>query len=247
MHAETGLMQMTRAWSALTVALVFASSGPAGAADDGAALSAKVDQAISSAASYRVAVTGPSGLALDIVSVRPDRIRVRSTNGVNSYVSIVVGSAMYYSSTPNGWTAQGVPVVKRARKNLLYMGAPDAALEPLADRTEAGVTYGRFGSLAVANSQLPATMECTYDKRTYRPYACTVVLQGLTTPIHVTYDKWDDPSNVVEPPPGVPVPTPPPELPPSPQPGVPQPGPGPLGPIPPPPTAPGPLPTRPPI
>jgi hypothetical protein len=201
-------MQMTRAWSAFTVALVVAASIPALAADDGTALSAKIDAALSSAASYRVTVQGPNGFAIDIVSVGHDRVRVQSSAGGTAAESIVVGPAMYYHTAGGAWTANAVPVVKRTRKNLLYMGAPDTKLEPLADRTEGGVTYGAFGSLAVGNAQVPATMECTYDKATFRPHACTVVLQALPTPLHVTYDKWDDPSNAVEAPPGVPPPTP---------------------------------------
>jgi hypothetical protein len=201
-------MQMTRAWSAFTVALVVAATVPAAAADDGVALTAKIDAALSSAASYRVTVQGPNGFALDIVSVGRDRVRVGSSAGGTTAESVVVGTAMYYRAAGNPWTANAVPVVKTQRKNLLYMGAPDTKVEPLADRTEAGVTYGAFGSLAVGNAQVPATMECTYDKVTYRPHACTIVLQALPTPLHVTYDKWNDPSNVVEAPPGVAPPTP---------------------------------------
>jgi hypothetical protein len=201
-------MQMTRAWSAFTVALVVAATVPAAAADDGAALTAKIDAALSSAASYRVTVQGPNGFALDIVSVGRDRVRVGSSAGGTTAESVVVGNAMYYHAAGNPWTANAVPVVKTQRKNLLYMGAPDTKVEPLADRTDAGVTYGAFGSLAVGNAQVPATMECTYEKATYRPHTCTIVLQALPTPLHVTYDKWNDPSNVVEPPPGVAAPTP---------------------------------------
>ena len=211
-------MQMLRAWSAFTVALVVAATVPAAAADDGAALTAKIDAALSSAASYRVTVQGPNGFALDIVSVGRDRVRVGSTAGGTTAESVVVGNAMYYHAAGNPWTANAVPVVKTQRKNLLYMGAPDTKLEPLADRTEAGVAYGAFGSLAVGNAQVPATMECTYDKATYRPHACTIVLQALPTPLHVTYDKWNDPSNVVEPPPNVAPPTPAPARAPAPAP-----------------------------
>ena len=201
-------MQITRAWSAFTVALVVAATVPAAAADDGAALTAKIDAALSSAASYRVTVQGPNGFALDIVAVGRDRVRVQSSAGGNTAESVVVGPAMYYHAAGNPWTANAVPVIKTQRKNLLYMGAPDTKVEPLADRTEGGVTYGAFGSLAVGNAQVPATMECTYDKGTFRPHACTIVLQALPTPLHVTYDKWNDPSNVVEAPPGVAPPTP---------------------------------------
>ena len=215
-------MQMTRAWSAITVALVVAATVPATAADDGAALTAKLDAAIGGAASYRVTVQGPNGFALDIVSVGHDRVRIQSSAGGTTAESVVVGNAMYYHAAGNPWTANAVPPVKRVRKNLLYMGAPDTKVEPLADRTEAGITYGAFGSIAVGNAQVPATMECTYDKASYRPHACTIVLQALPTPLHVTYDKWNDPSNVVEPPPGVAPPTPAPVAAPAPSPRVPQ-------------------------
>jgi hypothetical protein len=201
-------MQMTRAWSALTVALAVAAAGPAAAADDGAALTDKIDAAISGATSYRVTVQGPNGFALDIVAVGHDRVRVQSSAGGTTAESVVVGSAMYYHVAGSPWSANMVPVVKKTRKNLLYMGAPDSKLEPLPDRAEAGVTYGAFGSIAVGNSQVPATMECTYDKASYRPHTCTIVLQALPTPLHVTYDKWNDPSNTVEAPPGVAPPTP---------------------------------------
>ena len=201
-------MQTSRALSAFTVALLVAATVPAAAADDGGALTAKLDAAISNATSYRVTVQGPNGFALDIVSVGRDRVRVQSSAGGNTAESVVVGTAMYYHAAGNPWTANLVPVVRTARKNLLYMGAPDSKVEPLADRTEAGVTYGAFGSLAVGNAQVPATMECTYDKTTFRPHTCTIVLQALPTPLHVTYDKWNDPTNVVEPPAGVAPPTP---------------------------------------
>jgi hypothetical protein len=215
-------MQMTRAWSAFTVALVVAASVPAAAADDGGVLTSKIDAAIGGAASYRVTVQGPNGFALDIVTVGHDRVRVLSSAAGNTAESVIVGTAMYYRTAGNPWTANAVPAVRRSRKNLLYMGAPDTKVEPLADRAEAGVTYGAFGSLAVGNAQVPATMECTYDKVTFRPHTCTVVLQALPTPLHVTYDKWNDPSNAVEPPPGVPPPTPAPAPSPTASPRVPQ-------------------------
>ena len=201
-------MQMTRVWSALGAALIVAAAAPAGAADDATALSAKIDQAISAATSYRVTVAGPGGLAVDILTVGHDRVHVQSTAGGTPKESLVIGTAMYYREAAAPWIASIVPAVKRPRKNLLYMAAPDTKLEPLADRAEAGVTYGAFGSLAVGNSGVPATMECTYDKTTYRPRTCTVVLQAVPVPLRVTYDKWNDPSNAVEPPPGVAPPTP---------------------------------------
>ncbi len=209
-------MQMTRAWSALTLALVVASGAAATAADDGVALSAKIDQAIGSATSYHVGVSGPSGLAVDILEVGHDRVRVVSTVGGTTTESLVIGTAMYYRGPSTPWAAAAVPVVKRPRKNLLYMAAPDTKLEPLADRSDGGVTYGAFGSLALGNGGIPATMECTYDKATFLPHACTIVLQSLPTPLHVTYDRWSDPANVIEAPPGVAPPTPAPSPAPSP-------------------------------
>jgi hypothetical protein len=201
-------MQMTRAWSALTAALIVATALPAAAADDGTALSAKIDQAIGAAASYHVAVSGPNGLAVDILEVGRDRVRIQSGGTGAVTESVVVGTAMYFRSASTPWAAVAIPPVKRPRKNLLYMAAPDSKLEPLADRSEGGVAYGAFGSLALGNGGVPGTMECTYDKATYLPHACTVVLQALPVPVHVAYDRWNDPANVVEAPPGIAPPTP---------------------------------------
>ncbi|MDP9105500.1 MAG: hypothetical protein M3N49_06170, partial [Candidatus Eremiobacteraeota bacterium] len=201
-------MKMTRAWSALTAALVVATGVPAAADDDGAALSAKVDQAIAAATSYHVAVSGPNGLAVDILEAGHDRVRVQSGAPAPAYESVVIGTAMYFRSAGTAWAAVVVPPVKRSRRNLLYMAAPDSKLEPLADRSERGVAYGAFGSLALGNGGVPGTMECTYDRTTYLPHACTVVLQTLPVPVRVTYDRWNDPANAVEAPPGVPPPTP---------------------------------------
>jgi hypothetical protein len=209
-------MQMTRAWSALTAIVIVATGFPAAAQDDGAALSAKVDQAIGAASSYHIAVTGPNSLAVDILEVGRDRVRVQSGPAAAPYESVVIGTAMYFRSAGTPWAAVAVPAVKRPRKNLLYMAAPDAKLEPLADRSEGGVTYGAFGSLALGNNQAAGTMECTYDKTTYLPHGCTVILQALPVPVRVTYDRWNDPANVVEPPPGVAPPTPAPAPAPSP-------------------------------
>ena len=108
-----------------------------------------------------------------------------------------------------------MPVVRHVRKNRLYMGAPDSALSPLDDRTESGTVVGAFRSQAVANNSVPGTMDCTYDKTTYRPRVCVISVQGLSTPVRVTYDSWDDPANAVEPPAGVPAPTPVPSRPPA--------------------------------
>ena len=201
-------MHRIYAFGALTIALVAGSGLPAASADDASALSAKVDAAIASAASYRVAVQGPSGMSLDILSVGPDRVRVVSTLGGTTSESVVVGTSMYHRSGGGAWLSYAVPAVKRVRKNRLYMGAADTALKPLPDRAEADATVGAFNSQAQGNSQLPGSMDCTYDKTTYRPRTCTVVVLGVPAPLRVTYDKWDDPANAVEAPPGVPPPTP---------------------------------------
>ncbi len=201
-------MRTVRAAGAALAAVMAAGAVAVAATDDATSLSAKVDQAISAATSYRVTVAGPSGLAIDIVSVGRDRVRVQSTAGGTTSESVIIGTAMYYRGANKPWAAAAVPPVKSARKNLLYMAAPGTKLEPLADRSDGGVTYGAFGSLGVGNAGTPATMECTYEKTTYRPHTCTIVVQSLSEPVHVTYDKWNDPSNAVDAPPGVAPPTP---------------------------------------
>ena len=94
------------------------------------------------------------------------------------------------------------------RRNRLYMAAPDTLLEPLADRSEGAETLGAFRSVAAGNGLLPGTMDCTYDKVSYRPRACNVLLRGMAAPLKVSYAAWDDPANAVEAPPGVAEPSP---------------------------------------
>jgi hypothetical protein len=199
---------MHRIWSvgALAIVLVAGSRSPA-AADDAATLSAKVDGAITGAASYRIAVLGP-GVSLDILAVGQDRVRILSTLGGVASESVVVGTSMYYRGADGVWQSYAIPPVKRTRKNRLYMGAADTPLRPLPDRTESDTTWGAFSSQAQGNTQLNGSMECTYDKATYRPRACTIVVLGVSAPLRVTYDRWNDPANTIEAPAGVAPPTP---------------------------------------
>ena len=213
-------MRVRSALTALSVLLALAPLAPVLAADPtpaptaatgDALLTSKVDAAISNASSYRVAVAGGAlGLTLDIREVGPDRVRILAKTGSTSSESIVVGTAMYYRPGEGEWRAYPVPAVPRLRRNRLYMGAPDTLLEPLADRTDGGETLGVFRSPALGNGQLPGTMECTYDKFTFRPRGCSVLLRGVPSVLQVTYAGWDDPANAVEPPAGV---APPPPLP----------------------------------
>lgn len=175
----------------------------------GAELTARIDAAIANATSYHVSVTGPNGLAVDIREWGPDRVKITRTIGSATAESIVVGTAMYYREPGSEWKAAPVPPISRVRRNRLYMGAADTLMQPLPDRSEGGATVGAFRADAAGNGQRPGSMDCTYDKATFRPRACTVVLQGSPEQIHVAYGGWDDPANVVEPPPGVPAPPPP--------------------------------------
>ena len=215
-------MRALHALGALSVSLVIASAAPVFAADTttdpataaaaaaAALLTSKVDTAIANASSYRIAVSGPSGLSLDIRSYGADRVKINSTANGTPSESIVIGTAMYYRSADGPWRAYPVPPVRNMRKNRLYMAAPDTLLEPLPDRADSsGQALGAFRSIAIANSQIPGLMECTYDKVTYRPQACSVSLQGLPTPVKVTYAGWNDPANAVQAPPGVAPPPPP--------------------------------------
>jgi len=208
-------MPFRSALAALAAALALAPAAPVLAADPAAPtpsgdplLTSKIDAAIASATSYRIAVAGPVGLVLDIREFGPDRVKISTTGGPAPGESIVIGTAMYYRTGGGEWKAYPVPPIPHMRRNRLYMGAPDTLLEPLADRAEGAETLGAFRSVAVGNGQLPGTMDCTYDKVTYRPRACSVLVRGLTSPLRVSYAGWDDPANAVEPPPGVAPPAP---------------------------------------
>jgi hypothetical protein len=202
------------ALSVLAAVLVLAPCAPVLAADPTPApsgdplLSAKVDAAIANATSYRIAVAGANGLTLDIREFGPDRVKIVTTGVATPTESIVVGTSMYFRNAGGEWKAYPVPPVPRMRRNRLYMGAPDTLLEPLADRSEGAETLGAFRSVAAGNGLIPGTMDCTYDKVTYRPRACNVVLRGMAAPLKVSYAAWDDAANAVEPPAGIPEPPP---------------------------------------
>ena len=207
-------MRHLRVLAVLAAALALVPGAPAFAADPTPApsgdplLTSKVDAAIANATSYRIAVAGPANLRLDIREFGPDRVKISSTAGSISSESIVVGTSMYYRAGGGTWKSYPVPPVPRMRRNRLYMGAPDTLLEPLADRAEGAETVGAFRSVAAGNGLLPGTMDCTYDKVTYRPRACSILVRGLWSPLQVSYMGWDDPANAVEPPAGVPEPIP---------------------------------------
>ena len=165
-------------------------------------LTAKIDAAIANATSYRIAVRAPN-VSLTIRSFGPDRIQIDSTTGSAEAESIVVGGAMYYRPANGAWQTFAVPPVRRVRNNRLYMALPDALLQPLPDRIQDGVALGAFRSLASGNGSVPGIMDCTYQRGTYRPLACSVTLVGSPSPIEVTYGGWDDPANAIEPPAGV--------------------------------------------
>jgi hypothetical protein len=183
-----------------------AQSTPAAGNVANAELTAHVDGAIANAASYRVQVAAPSGVSIDIREWRPDRVKITTTTGEGTAERIIVGTAMYYHEPGSAWKSAPVAPVSHVRRNRLFMGAPDTLLQSLPDRAEGAVTYGAFRSDALGNQQRPGTMDCTYDKETYRPRECIVTLQGSTIPIRVSYSGWDDAANLVEPPPGVPAP-----------------------------------------
>jgi hypothetical protein len=228
MRAARAAAALSAALPLLPIAPAFAdpspspSPRPAATAVPAAAsalLTRRIDDAIASATSYRVAVQGPSGLTLDIREFGPDRVRIATNGPGGPSESIVVGTSMYYRPGDGAWRAYPVPPIKHVRMNRLYMGAPDTLLEPLPDRTDAtGATLGAFRGNALGNGQVPGTMECVYDKETFRPRSCSVTLQGLSAPLQVTYAGWDDPANAVEPPPGVSPPAAPPAAAPSPGP-----------------------------
>ena len=199
-------MRSARALAALPIAFACAgSSAQAADVSPAAALSAKVDGAIAAATSYRIAVEGPNGLSLDIREFGADRVRIVSNTAGTASETIVIGDRMYYRGAGSAWKTYPVPPVKHMRKNRLYMGAPDTLLDPLPDRTEGSETLGAFRSAAVGNAELPGTMECTYDKSTYRPRDCSIMLHGWPSPLRATYAGWNDPMNAVETPADAPV------------------------------------------
>ena len=180
--------------------------GP-GNAGDGDDVLAKMQDAVRSAKSFS-AFFMPT-IPMQWVVVAPDRIRrvmpAGDRDGVVDW--IVVGHQSYSRQTGKPWESAWHAGEAIRWDEVAAFLRPGTTASVLADRTEGRVPVGALDVLIPAYPLgkgrfiQPFHMTCTYDKTTYRPRTCgfdTVAVRVTTT-----YENWDDPANVVDPPPGV--------------------------------------------
>jgi len=186
---------------------------PASSDDDGDAVLHKMQAAMRDANSF-TARFEPT-IHMSWVVVEPDRIRrvMPSDDGERMEDWIVIGHQSYSRDGNGRWKAGSEHVDGIRWGEIAPFLNPGTTARALRDYTEAGTV---FGALDVLLSEQPLGngksikafhMTCSYEKATYRPRACwfkTVAQIYVTT----WYEHWNDPANVIEPPPGVPQPAP---------------------------------------
>ncbi len=149
------------------------------------------------------------------VIVQPDRIRrvMPSSDGDHMEDWIVIGRQSYTRDGDTPWKLGKEPANGIRWDEVATFLRAGSTARALADRTEDGTVAGALDivipeyTLGNGKAIQPFHMTCSYDKATYLPRACwyrTVAKIYVTT----TYEHWNDPSNVVEPPPGLRIPTP---------------------------------------
>jgi hypothetical protein len=127
--------------------------------------------------------------ASTLVFVAPNRGRLAVAIAANTTDIVSVGSTTYSSKN-------GAPFVKSAatpEDSATFASAGRVkvgAIRP--DVTIAGVAYGAFDTTVPMGASV--TLTCAYDKTTFRLARCA------SNDVTRTYDGYDDPQNVVEPP-----------------------------------------------
>ncbi|MDP9107340.1 MAG: hypothetical protein M3N49_15605 [Candidatus Eremiobacteraeota bacterium] len=192
--------------------LSLAVPGPA-SSDDGDAVLEKM-QAATRAASSFTARFEPT-IHMSWVVVEPDRIRrvMPSRDGEQMEDWIVIGHQSYSRDGNGPWKAGSEQVDGIRWGEIAPFLNPGTTARALPDYTDAGTVVGALDvllpeqPLAKGKSIKAFHMTCSYEKATYRPRACSF---QTVAKIYVTtwYEHWNDAANVIEPPPGVPLPTP---------------------------------------
>jgi hypothetical protein len=207
-----------RFWAVAPWVLATLSLGAPARAGDGDLVLEKMQAALKSAHSFSVSF-GPT-IPMSWVVVQPDRIRRvmpfydgRSYNGMEDW--IVIGHQSYARGGDRPWKASWRSAGGIRWDEIASFLRDGTTAGILPDRTEDGAIVG---VLDVLHPEVPLPNRksikpfheiCTYDKVTFRPRACSFVTIAAIK-VTTLYENWDEPSNAVEPPPGVAAPTPPP-------------------------------------
>ena len=169
-------------------ALLAALSAPARAADDLAAVRAKVAAAMQGAKSFVVVTTATTGFTVTMTFVAPDRYHSSLAYGGGTRDIVLVGPVAYVSAD-GGQTYRKTDTpasVLEAQSQLRNVPVD----ELLPDKIVAGKTWGQFATTA-AGPEKDQHLTCTYDKKTYRLNDC--VNEGFS----LVFSRYDDPANVV--------------------------------------------------
>ena len=176
--------------------LVAAGTVPA-VADDDAGLRAKVNAAMAGVRAMQIRFTAGNG-ATGIAAVlpHPERMKVQFSMGPASLEVYEVDGFMYRSVNGGPWSKSRLG----SGANLFaFTRSFDvrATVKAGPDDTEDGVRYGTFtvdepSVFAEGAGPGAATIDCSYDKATYRLHRCAN--NGVT----MTYGDYDDPKLTVE-------------------------------------------------
>jgi hypothetical protein len=138
------------------------------------------------------------------VVVYPDlRHTVEAVGREGRYEMISDGTTTYESFDGSAWRAQ--PLVKG--RYLTPMGRGwrgfNRGMTALPNRDEDGLTVGAFSWSPPSMPVGAMTMVCSYDKTTFLLKKCTTVSGDRRMRSVTTYQRWNDPANVVLVPPRV--------------------------------------------
>jgi hypothetical protein len=161
------------------------------AADDLAAVNAKVGTAMHAAKSFVLTTTtGSFNGAMTFVA--PDRYRTSLAYNGTTYEVVVIGKEGYVSANGSPYRKADAPP-EFLQTQVQLRDVPVDAVLP--DTTVNGTVYGQFATTS-AGPQHDQRLTCTYDKKTYRIARCAN--ESLT----IAFTKYDDPANAVAVPPG---------------------------------------------
>ncbi len=192
-----------KSWSrsaAVAAALLLATSGRLSAADDPAAIQAKMKAAQGAVHSFRMQISGPGMTGVATIFNSPKRMHMQMASGPLTIEMYVSDGYAYQNIGKSGWKKQQLPAgsalvdIQRA-----FDGSTVFAVAP--DVTDGGVTYGAISmqlsavSVPGAPSTPPLTITCSYDKQSYLMHACTSPYATET------FSGYDDPANAVSIPP----------------------------------------------
>jgi hypothetical protein len=200
------------AFAASIVALSTAMQRAATAeATPAAELQSRMRAAIFGAASFRITEflvrndvdgAGAETIRVQATFVAPDRLRRLYDRGYGVRTVTIVGATQYLKNPKNGkWRSE--PATESPLAVAAPMVVKDLVFTVLPDRRDGEKNVGAVDIRRVLKPEEPPApsdgdrMTCTYDKSTFRPRTCEMILPTRGTATY-TYGGWNDPANVIE-------------------------------------------------